>query len=61
MAISVGGLMSGLDTDSIISQLVEVERYPIQKLQEKEADYQLQLSTYGNLKGTLSDLRSAII
>ena len=42
--------MSGLDTESIISQLVELERRPILQLQQKEADYQLQLSTYGSLQ-----------
>ncbi len=59
MSISVGGLMSGLDTESIISQLMEVEQYPIVQLQSKEAAYQLQLSTYGSLSGTLGSLSSA--
>lgn len=59
MSLSVGGLISGLDTESIISQLMEVEKYPIVKLQTKEAAYQLKLSTYGSLSGTLSSLSSA--
>ena len=59
MSLSVGGLMSGLDTESIITQLVEIERTPIVLLQRKEADYQLQLSTYGSLQNLLGDLESS--
>jgi flagellar hook-associated protein 2 len=58
MGISVGGLATGLDTESIISQLVELERQPIAKLQQREADYQVQLSTYGSLQGLLNDLKA---
>jgi flagellar hook-associated protein 2 len=60
MTLSVGGLMSGLDTDSIVSQLMELERYPLTQLESREADFNLQLSTYGNLKNKLSSLNSAI-
>ncbi|MDX9785873.1 MAG: flagellar filament capping protein FliD [Desulfobacterales bacterium] len=60
MSISVGGLMSGLDTDSIIEQLVTIERRPILQLQSKEADFQLKLSAYGSLRSALSSLDSAL-
>jgi flagellar hook-associated protein 2 len=60
MSISVGGLVSGLDTNSMIEQLLEVERQPIVKLQQKEAAYQVELSAYGSLKGVLGSLRSAV-
>jgi flagellar hook-associated protein 2 len=59
MGISVGGLASGLDTDSIISKLVDLERRPIVQLQKKEADYQVQLTTYGSLQSLLGTLQSA--
>jgi flagellar hook-associated protein 2 len=59
MAIAIGGLATGLDTDSIISQLSELGRKPIVKLQRQEADYQVQLTTYGSLQGLLSTLQSA--
>lgn len=59
MGISVGGLASGLNTDSIISQLVALERRPIIQLQKREADYQVQLTTYGSLQGLLGSLQSA--
>jgi len=60
MSISVGGLMSGLDTDSIIEQLVQLERRPILQLQQREAGYQLKLSTYGSLAGSLAGLQAAV-
>jgi flagellar hook-associated protein 2 len=59
MGISVGGLASGLDTEAIISQLVNLERQPITKLQAREADYQVQLTTYGSLSSLLSELKTA--
>lgn len=60
MAISVGGLVSGLDTESIISQLMEIEQQPILLLQQDEAFYQSKISALGSVKGALSSLQSAI-
>ena len=60
MAISVGGLASGLDTENIISQLLAVESRPITKLQTREAAYQVKLTTYGNLQGSLANLKTAL-
>jgi flagellar hook-associated protein 2 len=59
MGLAVGGLASGLDTDSIISKLSELQRQPIVKLQRREADYQVQLTKYGGLQGLLSTFQSA--
>jgi flagellar hook-associated protein 2 len=60
MSISVGGLVSGLDTNSIIEQLMELKQKPILKLQQQEAAYQVELSAYGSLKGILGSLQSAV-
>ncbi|MBC8317231.1 MAG: flagellar filament capping protein FliD [Desulfobulbaceae bacterium] len=60
MAISVGGLASGLDTESIISQLMEIEQRPITLLQQDEAFYQAKISAFGTLKATLSSFQSAV-
>ncbi len=60
MSISVGGLISGLDTNSIIEQLMELQQKPILKLQQQEAAYQVELSAYGSLKGILGSLQSAV-
>jgi len=60
MGIGVSGLMSGLDTESIISGLMELERRPILLLQRREADFQSKISAIGTLKSALNDLKSAI-
>ena len=60
MSMSVGGLISGLDTNKIIDQLKSIQQKPILKLQQQEADYQVELSAYGSLKSALSSLQSAM-
>ena len=59
MGIGVSGLMSGLDTESIISKMMEIEKRPIILLQNREADYQARISALGTLKSGLSDLQTA--
>jgi len=59
MAISVGGIISGMDTESIITQLLTLEAKPILNLQQKEADFQVELTAYGSLKSVLNSLKSA--
>uniref|UniRef100_A0A7C4MP49 Flagellar hook-associated protein 2 n=1 Tax=Desulfatirhabdium butyrativorans TaxID=340467 RepID=A0A7C4MP49_9BACT len=59
MGFSVSGLISGLDTDSIISKLMDIEKKPITQLQKKEAAYNVKLSAYGQMKNLLSGVRSA--
>jgi flagellar hook-associated protein 2 len=61
MGISVGGLVSGMDTESIISQLQAIEKKPIAAIQQKESDYQVQLSAYSQLQSSLSSVKSAVL
>jgi flagellar hook-associated protein 2 len=58
MTISVGGIISGIDTESIISQLLDLERQPILNLQIQEADYMVQLTAYGSLKSVLNSIET---
>ena len=60
MSISIGGLVSGLDTNGMISQLLELQQRPIAMLQNEEAAYQVEMTAYGSLKGELSGLQSAL-
>ncbi len=53
MAISSPGIGSGLDVNSIVSQLVAIEKQP---LQVKASKLQAQLSLYGTLKSQVIDL-----
>lgn len=59
MLISSPGIGSGLDVNSIVSQLVAIERQPIIQLQTQASRLQTQISAFGKLQGTLSTLRDA--
>lgn len=60
MAISSPGLGSGLDVNSIVTQLMEVERQPLLRLDQQEARVQADISSYGALRGSLSQLQSSL-
>jgi flagellar hook-associated protein 2 len=60
MAISSAGIGSGLNVDSIVTQLMALERRPLTALDTKEAKYQTQLTAYGSLKGALSSFQGAV-
>lgn len=51
---------TGLDVNSIVTQLMTVERQPLKKLDAKEASYQAKLSAYGTVKGALSGFQSGV-
>lgn len=57
--MSAAGIGSGLDVSSIISQLMSIERAPIQALTKRVSSFQAQLSAYGQLKGGMSALQTA--
>lgn len=60
MGISSPGIGSGLDVNSIVSQLMSVESQPLTQLQTKEAKLQSQLSALGQVKSALSSFQSAL-
>jgi flagellar hook-associated protein 2 len=51
---------SSLDVNSIVSQLMTVERQPITKLAAREAGYQAKLSAYGSVKGAVAGFQTAL-
>jgi flagellar hook-associated protein 2 len=57
--IQVGGLATGLDTNKIIDQLVQLERRPIDLLQQQESDIQDSQTAFATFAGKLATLRSA--
>ncbi len=57
--ISSPGIGSGLDVNSIISQLLAIERQPIDVLKAKSSKIQIQISEYGKLKGLIAAFRDA--
>ncbi|MGF1510173.1 MAG: flagellar filament capping protein FliD [Myxococcota bacterium] len=58
--VSVGGLASGLDTNSIITQLLELERRPIQQLEAQVQQLAARQARYVALEPSLNALRSAV-
>jgi flagellar hook-associated protein 2 len=58
--ISAPGVGSGLDVNSIVSQLMAVERQPLNRLEADKRGLQAQLSAFGKLKSGLSTFQSAL-
>jgi flagellar hook-associated protein 2 len=57
--ISAPGVGSGLDVNSIVQQLMAIERRPLNRLEADKRDLQTQLSAFGQLKSALSTFQSA--
>jgi flagellar hook-associated protein 2 len=60
MAITAAGVGSGLDIESIVSQLMTLERQPLVALQRRESDTRAQISSYGTLKSAISSFQDAM-
>ncbi len=60
-SITSPGIGSGLDINSLVSQLVDAEKTPqTTRLDTKEAELTARLSAFGTLKGALSSLRDSL-
>jgi len=59
-SITAPGLGSGLDVNSIVSQLMALEQRPLVALQQKEAGYYAQLSALGQLRSAVSTYQSSV-
>ncbi len=59
MPISSPGIGSGLDVQSIVSQLVAIEQRPLAQLQSKQVTYNSQLSSFGQISSKVSALQDA--
>jgi flagellar hook-associated protein 2 len=57
--ISSAGIGSGLDVNSIVAQLMALERKPIDLLDAAKSKLDTQLSSYGKLQASLSAVRDA--
>ena len=58
--ITAAGVGSGIDVESILSQLNALERQPVDTLNEKRAALDVELSAYGTVKGALSGFKTAV-
>src|SRR5690349_4812872 len=57
--ITVGGLATGLDTNNIISQLVQIESRPLDLLKGELTDVQATQTSVGTVGGKLATVKSA--
>ncbi len=55
---NVGGLVSGLDTNTMVDQLTAIEQQKVTAIQTKQSDKQVQITSLGTLQGMLSTLSS---
>lgn len=55
--ISSPGVGSGLDVNGIVSQLMALERRPLQQLERQRTEVQAELSAFGRLQGAVSTMR----
>lgn len=60
MGISSAGIGSGLDVDSIVTQLMAVEKKPLTKLQTQASALDSKISAFGTIKSQLSSLSDAV-
>lgn len=60
MGISTAGIGSGLDVESIVTKLMQVEAAPLANFDKKSAGVQAKLSAYGTLNGALSTFQGSL-
>jgi flagellar hook-associated protein 2 len=60
MAITFGGLATGIDTDTIVKELMALERQPINRLQRDKSWYQTRRNAFTSFDGKLTSFLSKI-
>lgn len=60
MSISVAGLATGLDVNSIVNQLVAAESGPLMSIASRKTAVQSKISAFGTLKSALSTFQTAL-
>ncbi|WP_046178164.1 flagellar filament capping protein FliD [Domibacillus tundrae] len=58
MALRIGGMASGMDTESIVKDLMKAERMPLDKLKQKKQTLEWQRDQYREMNILLQDFRN---
>ncbi len=58
--VSSGGIMSGLDVNGLVTQIIELEKRPITLLSLRQNDYELRINSVLTLSEKLSSYKTAI-
>ena len=61
MGFTVDGIASGLDTKTLISKLLELERRPVENLQRRVVDLQAKQTTFASFQAHVTSIKSAAI
>ncbi len=59
-SLQAPGIGSGLDINGIVTQLMALERRPLENLEDKESLINSQISAFGQLKSQISNFQSAM-
>lgn len=60
MAISSAGIGSNIDVNSLVSQLMAIERRPLDLLNQRKSLYNAELSAFGKISSDLAAFQSAV-
>lgn len=60
MSITFSGLATGLDTDTIVTQLMELERAPITRLESDKSWFESRQSAYAAFDGLMTNFLSSV-
>jgi flagellar hook-associated protein 2 len=60
MSITFSGLATGLDTDSIVKDLMALERAPLERVEAKKASETKRLEAFAQFKSKLDGLKTAV-
>ena len=58
--ITFGGLASGLDTQALIRAILDFERQPVTRLQQRRLDFDIQRSALSELEGKVKELENSL-
>lgn len=58
--ITFSGLATGMDTDSIVSKLMEIERIPLDRLEARKTSEKERLDAFAQFKTILDDLKESV-
>jgi len=60
MGITISGLGSGLDINSLVTQLMSAEQQPMKQIKSQESSTTSKISAYGQLSSALSAFQGAV-
>lgn len=60
MGLSSAGIGSGLDVNSIVSQLMSLEQKPLTTLTTKQSDYKAKLSAFGSIQSGIASFQTTL-